>query len=66
MEHGLFRDGYVAGWRSVEGADENPPVPASPGLVGEAMYLLGFSRGVRDARIVTLKSAQRSPSDQPR
>jgi hypothetical protein len=46
-----FRDGYIAGWRSVRGADENPDVPACPVQTGMSMYLVGFSRGVRDARV---------------
>jgi hypothetical protein len=43
-----FREGYIAGWRSVRGVAENPDVPASPVLTGMSMYLIGFSRGICD------------------
>jgi hypothetical protein len=59
-----FREGYIAGWRSAKGADENPDVPSCPAAAGMSMYLVGFSRGVRDARVagvVMLRPAQRSP-----
>jgi hypothetical protein len=64
-----FREGYIAGWRSARVADENPDVPSCPAAVGMSMYLVGFSRGVRDARVagaVMIKPAQRSPSGPPR
>jgi hypothetical protein len=61
-----FGDGYIAGWRSVRGADENPDVPPCLALSVMSMYLVGFSRGVRDARVVLLRPAQRLPSDPPR
>jgi hypothetical protein len=47
-----FEQGYVAGWQSVRGPDEQPLlIPPSPVFVGPAMYLVGFSRGVRDAEM---------------
>jgi hypothetical protein len=49
-----FEQGYIAGWQSVRGADEQPPlIPPSPVFVGPAMYVVGYSRGARDARAVT-------------
>jgi hypothetical protein len=57
-----FRDGYIAGWRSVKGSAENPDVPACPVLSGMSMYLIGFSRGVRDAKVVEFPN-RRSPVD---
>jgi hypothetical protein len=49
-DHEPFQQGYVAGWQSVRGADEQPVlIPPSPVLVGPAMYMIGFSRGARDA-----------------
>jgi hypothetical protein len=45
-----FQQGYVAGWRSVRGDDDHPPIiPLSPVFVGPSMYMVGFSRGARDA-----------------
>jgi hypothetical protein len=45
-----FQQGYVAGWQSVRGKDDQPVlIPPSPVLVGLAMYMVGFSRGARDA-----------------
>jgi hypothetical protein len=41
-----FREGYIAGWRSAKGADENPDVPSCPAAAGMSMCLVGFSRGV--------------------
>jgi hypothetical protein len=47
-----FRRGYIAGWQSVRGADDQPIfVPPSPVFVGSTMYMVGFSRGARDAGI---------------
>ena len=45
-----FRRGYIAGWHSVRGADDQPIfVPPSPVFVEQTMYMVGFSRGARDA-----------------
>ena len=45
-----FGRGYLAGWQSVRGADDEPLlIPPSPVLVGPAMYMVGYSRGARDA-----------------
>jgi hypothetical protein len=44
-----FRHGYVAGWRSVR-PDHHPTlIPPSPVFVRPLMYMVGFSRGARDA-----------------
>jgi hypothetical protein len=48
MDQGPFEDGYIAGWRSVKGAAP-PIVPRSPMLGGTDAYMVGFSRGRRDA-----------------
>jgi hypothetical protein len=52
MDVGSFSQGYVAGWRSITG-DEPVLVPESPVLVGAHVgavtYMVGFSRGARDA-----------------
>jgi hypothetical protein len=48
LDHEAFRDGYIAGWRSVRG-EAPEQVPLSPVFVRSAMYMLGFSRGARDA-----------------
>jgi hypothetical protein len=46
----VFREGYIAGWQSVRGAVDEPMfVPRSPVFVG-LIYMIGFSRGTRDAR----------------
>jgi hypothetical protein len=45
----VFQQGYIAGWQSVRGADDQPTlIPQSPVFVGR-MYMVGFSRGTRDA-----------------
>jgi hypothetical protein len=45
-----FQQGYIAGWQSVRGADDQPVlIPASPVFVEPVMYMVGFSRGARDA-----------------
>jgi hypothetical protein len=45
-----FRRGYIAGWQAVRGADDQPIfVPPSPVFVEPTMYMVGFSRGARDA-----------------
>jgi hypothetical protein len=50
IDQQYFQQGYVAGWQSVRGADDQPVlIPPSPVLVGRAMYMVGFSRGARDA-----------------
>jgi hypothetical protein len=53
---GSFSQGYVAGWRSVTG-DVPVLVPESPVLVGAHVgavtYMVGFSRGARDATTMT-------------
>jgi hypothetical protein len=51
MDVGSFSEAYIAGWRSVTG-EEPVLVPESPVLVahaGTVAYMIGFSRGVRDA-----------------
>jgi hypothetical protein len=60
-DHEPFQQGYVAGWRSVRGADDYPPLtPPSPVFVGPMMYMIGFSRGARDARSMTPDDPMRS------
>jgi hypothetical protein len=49
-DHQPFQQGYIAGWQSVRGANDQPVlIPQSPVFVGPAMYMVGFSRGARDA-----------------
>jgi hypothetical protein len=53
-DHEPFDLGYLAGWQSVRGADDEPfLIPPCPVFVGPAMYMVGFSRGARDARSMT-------------
>jgi hypothetical protein len=50
MEQGTFEKGYIAGWRSVRGAEDLPlNVPPSPMRIPAGSYMLGFSRALRDA-----------------
>jgi hypothetical protein len=50
VDQAPFQQGYIAGWQSVRGADDHPIlVPQSPVFIGQAMYMVGFSRGARDA-----------------
>jgi hypothetical protein len=51
-DHHPFQQGYIAGWQSARGADDQPvPIPPYPVFVGPAMYMVGFSRGTRDAGV---------------
>jgi hypothetical protein len=53
-DHEPFHQGYIAGWQSVRGADDQPfLIPPCQVLVGPAMYMVGFSRGARAARTMT-------------
>jgi hypothetical protein len=52
VDHRPFQHGYIAGWQSVRGADDYPPlIPPSPVFVEPAMYMVGYSRGARDAGV---------------
>jgi hypothetical protein len=52
VDHRPFEQGYVAGWQSVRGADDQPVlIPPSPVFVAPAMYMVGYSRGARDAGV---------------
>jgi hypothetical protein len=52
VDHRPFQQGYIAGWQSVRGADDHPPlIPLSPVFVEPAMYMVGYSRGARDAGV---------------
>ena len=43
-DHEPFDQGYLAGWQSVRGADDEPLlIPPCPVFVGPAMYMVGFS-----------------------
>jgi hypothetical protein len=54
MGHKSFSEGYLDGWRSVRGDKEQPAVPPAPAATGKSMmYLVGFHRGVRDAKAVS-------------
>jgi hypothetical protein len=56
VDHEAFRNGYIAGWRSVRGEDP-VLIPPSPVFVRSAMYMLGFSRGAKDAAATTAPPA---------
>jgi|HubBroStandDraft_2_1064218.scaffolds.fasta_scaffold3860676_2 hypothetical protein len=48
MDEGAFQEGYAAGWRSVAG--ESPIIiPPSPIRNDAHAFMVGFSRGKRDA-----------------
>ena len=50
MDRKTFQDGYLAGWRSVRGSNDDPPfVPPAPLPLVAGAYVIGFSRGARDA-----------------
>jgi hypothetical protein len=59
-----FRRGYIAGWQSVKGANEHPDAPEAPAEVGVSLYLIGFSRGIRDAAVGSVPTP-RLPSAPP-
>ena len=51
VDHEPFNHGYLEGWQSVRGADDQSVlIPLCPVVVGPAIYMVGFSRGTRDAR----------------
>jgi hypothetical protein len=69
MDVGSFSEAYTAGWRSVTG-EEPVSVPESPVLVahaGTVAYMIGFSRGVRDAagHMKALRASVPSPNAPP-
>jgi hypothetical protein len=53
MDDDPFSQGYLDGWRSVRGEKEQPAIPRVPAGTGKSMYLIGFHRGVRDAKAVS-------------
>lgn len=51
LDQEKFDDGYIAGWQLVEGPHARPVmIPRCPAPIESAMYMIGFARGVRDAR----------------
>jgi hypothetical protein len=58
-----FKEGYLAGWRLVRGAGENPDVPALSASIGRAAYLAGLARGLRDAKALSLAETRRGRGD---
>jgi hypothetical protein len=49
-----FSQGYLDGWRSVRGDNEQLAVPPGPAAAGRSVYLVGFERGARDAMAVSI------------
>jgi hypothetical protein len=47
-----FSQGYIDGWRSVRGDEEPRAIPPAPAVAGKSMYLVGFHRGVADAKAI--------------
>jgi hypothetical protein len=47
-----FRDGFLAGWKSVKGKGAAiPPIPPTPPLPpGKTAYDLGYAKGVERAK----------------
>jgi hypothetical protein len=51
LDQEKFDDGDIAGWQLVEGPLSRPVmIPRCPVPIESAMYMIGFARGVRDAR----------------
>jgi hypothetical protein len=48
MPQNAFKNGYLAGWRSIRGSEEPPEVPAYQPGAGNP-YREGVAQGVRDA-----------------
>jgi hypothetical protein len=44
-----FKDGYIAGWQSIRGAEAVPDIPPYHVPAGATPYLAGVALGVRDA-----------------
>jgi hypothetical protein len=49
MDQGTFEQGYLTGWQAVRPLDVPANVPPSPMKVPTAAYMVGVSRGMRDA-----------------
>jgi hypothetical protein len=49
MPQDAFKNGYVAGWQSIRGADPVPDIPPYQVPAGQTPYLAGVALGVRDA-----------------
>jgi hypothetical protein len=44
-----FKNGYIAGWQSIRGAEPAPDAPPFQVPAGATPYLAGVALGVRDA-----------------
>jgi hypothetical protein len=54
MDQGAFQEGYAAGWRSV--TDASPiNIPPSPIRNDAHAFMVGFSRGKRDADAMVIR-----------
>ena len=49
MPQATFKNGYVAGWQSIRGAEPVPDIPQYHVPAGQTPYLAGVALGVRDA-----------------
>ncbi len=49
MPDNLFKQGYIAGWRSIRGIDDIAAIPPRPDGVGETAFRYGVTQGVADA-----------------
>jgi hypothetical protein len=49
MPDKAFRQGYVAGWRSVRGTDGISAMPSRPNGVVDSAFRCGVTQGVADA-----------------
>jgi hypothetical protein len=47
MERDSFGQGYIAGWRSVQGDEEQPVILPAPAATGKSMYLVLEASDVR-------------------
>jgi hypothetical protein len=54
MDQGTFQEGYAAGWRSVAGGSPIN-IPPSPMRNDADAFMVGFSRGKRDADAMVIR-----------
>jgi hypothetical protein len=54
MDQGPFQEGYAAGWRSVAGGSPIK-IPPSPMRNDADAFMVGFSRGKRDADAMVIR-----------
>jgi hypothetical protein len=62
MPHTEFRNGYIAGWKSIKGREQPNVFPMTRVPEGETPYRAGVAAGVREAVASLAEKAGTEPS----